>query len=83
MKIAIIYVLLFFLSPFSYNFLGRRMFDEKFRWNAKQEFMPGNTRAFLVRLTAVLCHFLNGPTLRVGGGFGGLKVSVEMTLSED
>ena len=51
-----------------------------------KEFRPGNSRAFLVRSTAAPfspLSVLNGLTLRVGDGGGGLKVSVEMTLSGD
>ena len=77
----IIHVLFSFLSPFSCDLLGWRMFAEA----SLEEFRPCASCAFPVRSTVALfspSSVLNGPTLRVGGG-GALNVSVEMTLRGD
>ena len=80
MKIAIIYVLFSYLSPFSCNLVSRRMFAAALL-EMPEEFRPCTLHAFPVTSTAALfspLSVLNGLTLRVG--VGGLKVSVEMTL---
>ena len=49
-----------------------------------KEFRPCTSSTFPIKSTAALFNplsVLNGPTLRMG--VGGLKVSVEMTLSGD
>ena len=50
-----------------------------------KEFRPDTSHAFLVRSTAALCQPLVSFewTDAKDGGWGGLKVSVEMTLSGD
>ena len=76
LKIAIIYVLLFYLSPFSCDLVSRGMFAAA-SLEMPEEFRLCTSHAFPVRSTAALfspLSVLNGLTLREG--VGGLKVSV-------
>ena len=84
MKIVIICALFSFLSPFSRDLLGQRMFAEA-SLECQKSLGPGSSHVFLIRSTAALCQPLVSFewTDAKDGGWGGLKVSVVMTLSRD